>query len=229
MEYLLELLRARGYSMLYPHFDSDDAIVTIHNELYQPPEEFGPRSSSSSSSYSTTTTTASEDPTTDDEVLAADPSIAPPNNPEPPLLTTSLLSLLPAEGDLPELTTIPLLSHAGETITSADATTLATFFAGRFKSEVGGCTGAVAKTRRPLSASDLFCLEGDEDEEGDVDEVVVDEVEPEQRRNIDGSGSSTKTSLSASTTTGARTVSVLGEGAMGTAPVVVQGVVSLQL
>ncbi|KAL9034171.1 MAG: hypothetical protein Q9214_007166, partial [Letrouitia sp. 1 TL-2023] len=41
MEYLLELMRSRGYSLLYPDFSSeDDSIATVHNELFQLPEEY---------------------------------------------------------------------------------------------------------------------------------------------------------------------------------------------
>ena len=41
-EYLLELMRARGYFLLYPGFASkqESAMVKVHTELYQPPEEF---------------------------------------------------------------------------------------------------------------------------------------------------------------------------------------------
>ena len=46
MEYFQELMRARGYLLLYPHFpDSDDAIVTIHEELRQSPQEFSKKRS----------------------------------------------------------------------------------------------------------------------------------------------------------------------------------------
>lgn len=237
MEYLLELMRVRGYSMFYPHFVSDDAIVTIHNELYQPPEEFASRSSLfSSSSFENSTTTLSPHPADNNDIFTADPATSPPhppaNNPEPTLLTTSLLSLLPAEGDLPELTSIPLLSHLGDTITSADSTTLATFFTGRFRSEIGGCTAGMVKTRRSLSASDLYCLEDDVDEDEDEDEVVLDEVVMEQRSDREGFGSLTKPSLSVSTATTtivSRSVSVSGEGATSTGPVGGQVVASAEL
>ncbi|KAI9801739.1 MAG: hypothetical protein M1825_003111 [Sarcosagium campestre] len=58
LEYVLELVRARGYYMLYPHFEDSDALATVHNELHHTPEEFAysaldaPSSSSSSSSSS---------------------------------------------------------------------------------------------------------------------------------------------------------------------------------
>jgi len=206
MEYLLELMRARGYSMLYPQFDSDEAIVTVHNELYQPPEEFA---SSGSPPFLSNDTTASPDP---DDPFTADPSTQPlsskQSNPEPPLLTTSLLSLLPADGDLPELTTVPLLSYAGDHITSADSTTLATFFAARFKSEIGGCTGGdVEKHMRPMSAGDLFCF-GDEEDE-------VEEAAAKPLFDLSTMGTS---SISSSSTT---TSTSLAAGAMETAPLVI--------
>lgn len=39
--YMLEVARVRGYTMLYPSFasSSEDALATIHTELYHPPEE----------------------------------------------------------------------------------------------------------------------------------------------------------------------------------------------
>ncbi|KAI9045218.1 26S proteasome regulatory complex [Aspergillus affinis] len=41
MEYLLELIRANGYCVLYPAFEaSGPALATVHNELYHAPEEF---------------------------------------------------------------------------------------------------------------------------------------------------------------------------------------------
>ncbi len=175
MEYLLELMRARGYSVLYPNFDSTDGIVTIHNELYQPPEEFASHTSVSDRLENSTPATPS--PT---DALTADPSTyplpKPPQNKERPLLTTSLLNLLPSEGDLPELTTIPRLSYNGRTITSADATTLATFYSGWFKSEIGGCTGLKPKLRRPMSAADLFCFADEgEGEDWKVEEDIYDD------------------------------------------------------
>ncbi|KAI9878402.1 MAG: hypothetical protein M1830_000964 [Pleopsidium flavum] len=208
MEYLLEFMRVRGYSLLYPNFDFSEAIVTVHNELYQPPEEFY-ASNPPSSLFNTTIT-----PPDPYDPFTADPSIHPlttkQTTPEPPLLTTSLLSILPTDGDLPELTTIPLLSYAGDTITSADSTTLATFFAARFKSEIGGCTGSgVEKHRRPMSAGDLFCLVGDEEDEG---------VEVAAEGGSDGlfMGTSSLSSLSAM---GSSTS--LAAGAVETAPFVV--------
>ncbi|KAI5283723.1 hypothetical protein KEM52_003259 [Ascosphaera acerosa] len=42
LDYVLELMRARGYFMLYPAFRDveDSAIAAVHNELWKQPEEF---------------------------------------------------------------------------------------------------------------------------------------------------------------------------------------------
>lgn len=88
------------------------------------------------------------------------------------------------------------------------------------------------KARRPLSASDLFCLEDDVDEDEDEEEVVGDEVVMEQRSDREGLGSPTKPSLSVSTvttTTASRSVLVSGEGATGTGSVGGQMVASAEL
>ena len=83
----------------------------------------------------------------------------------------------------------------------------------------------MGKARRPLSASDLFCLEGDEDEDEDGDEGEVEVVMARGEGVGDGadSGSLTKTSV------GTSAVSVLGGGAVGTAPVGVRSVASAEL
>jgi hypothetical protein len=42
MEYLLEMMRAKGYYMIYPSFPGRTAapLATVHTDLYRPPEEF---------------------------------------------------------------------------------------------------------------------------------------------------------------------------------------------
>lgn len=42
MEYLLEMMRAKGYYMIYPSFPGRTAapLATVHTDLYHPPEEF---------------------------------------------------------------------------------------------------------------------------------------------------------------------------------------------
>ena len=166
-EYLLELMRARGYSLLYPNLPSS-AIVTVHNELYQFPEEF----SNTSPSTSTPDSDAPQnlDP---DEAFTIDPAIhlqGTSINLELPLLETSLLSLLPQDGDLPDLLDVPLLDYAGELLKPAQSINNARSFAQSFRRTVGGCAKAATSTKaqRPMSANDLFCIDDGDEEDGVV-------------------------------------------------------------
>lgn len=163
MEYMLEFMRIKGYTLLYPFFASSDSIVTVHNELYQPPEEFD--SSASSSADTTSLSTASiEDPS---EPFTVDPktvSVPYSHSPEIALLKTSLLTLLPNAGDLPELSSIPLLSYSGDILTASASYKRADSFAETFSREIGGCkrTKRIEPWKR-FSVDDLFCYD-DEDE-----------------------------------------------------------------
>lgn len=53
LEYILELMRARGYTLLYPNFPSGrESIASVHYELFQPPEEFSKSKSKSAANDS---------------------------------------------------------------------------------------------------------------------------------------------------------------------------------
>lgn len=153
LEFLLEFMRARDYSLIYPNFPSDeDSIATIHDELYQVPEEFPKKTQSTDSSI------PELDP---NEPLTgeSDPEArrAPPNT-ETALLSSDLISSLPNSGDLPELSKIPLLSHNGVNMSRELSAEAATAFAQTYQREVGDCRSASeTTTRQPNSALDLFC------------------------------------------------------------------------
>ena len=155
LEFLLELMQARGYSLLYPNFPGieSDAIATLHDELYQLPEEFSDQKPSQA--------TSTVPPLNPDEPLAADSDMQdrkPPPNIETSLITTSLVELLPNSGDLLEPSKLPLLSYSGEQITSLDAGNAGYAFIEAFRREVGSCTPAEkTPARRERSALDLFC------------------------------------------------------------------------
>ena len=154
MEYISELIRARGYSLLYPNFPSlSDSIVTVHNELYHPPPEFTHTSETTSSETSALALDLSDH-------LTADPSaFSHTTYPEPPLLTAPLLSMLPSPGDLPELSSIPLLDFYGTIINPASSLDTATKYADSFRRDIGHCRsvnsahGAVQR----MKTDDLFC------------------------------------------------------------------------
>lgn len=152
MEYFQELMRVRGYFLLYPHFpDSDDAIVTIHEELRQPPQEFSKGRSPS----------IADPPKLDpNEPFVTDPSafepILPPSS-EAPLLVKNLIALLPYSGDLPQITKLPILSHEGNILSRQDAIAAAHQSTEEFRNRIGRCNGNENSLVESMSAKDLFC------------------------------------------------------------------------
>ncbi|KAI9683619.1 MAG: hypothetical protein M1829_004923 [Trizodia sp. TS-e1964] len=137
LEYLLELAQTRGYSMVYPAFQSSGTLAIVHNELFQPIEEFNPKSK-------------------------GDPK--PPSLPNPtveqPLFSSRMLvtHLLPSDGDLPEAALMPLLSYEGRSLTPPELVLEAERFTTAFKREVGGChSNTMHIWRVEQSAQDLFC------------------------------------------------------------------------
>lgn len=153
MEYVQELMRTRGYFLLYPNFpNSDDAIVSIHDELSQPPEEY-PKTSSRSP--------PSAIPTLDpNDPFTTDPSAHQPILPirsEAPLLVSNLISLLPYSGDLPELIHLPILSHDGNVVSKSAFASASRVFANEFRREIGRCGVGAKIVTEPMDARDLFC------------------------------------------------------------------------
>lgn len=140
LELLLEFVHLRGYYMFYPGRTSDTSLVTVHHEQHLSPEE-KPQESGPDVAQRyhpaeyLTTDSKSELPLT---------------------IHKSLLSLLPAEGDLPELKKVLVLSYDGTVKFSkgGNADMLAAF-----KREVGRCPKTRSKERSSMSAADLFCLE----------------------------------------------------------------------
>ncbi|KAL9633876.1 MAG: hypothetical protein Q9164_004429 [Protoblastenia rupestris] len=153
LEYILELMRARGWSLLYPgFFDNDVALATIHDELFQIPEEF---SKKAAPKHTPTP------PSSADQPLEADPSIEsrkPPPNIEHPLLESSLTSLLPNQGDLPEIKTLPIISHDGRSMSFQQSRLAATIFSEHFRQSTGACGPGDSPLPYQWSiAADLFC------------------------------------------------------------------------
>ncbi|MCJ1391550.1 hypothetical protein MMC18_004414 [Xylographa bjoerkii] len=152
-EYLLELMRTRGYSLLYPNLLSSDSLATVHNELYQSPEETTPLAPSGAPFPQT--------------VDPAEPFIVNPlltslkylPHQEQPLLTTPLLTILPSDGDLPALSTLPILSYFGEALTSVSAKREAARYADDFRSQMGHCKSGDSNPVTPMNADDLFCVD----------------------------------------------------------------------
>lgn len=195
MEYVQELMRVREYSLLYPNFpESKDAIVAVHNELHRPPEEY-----KSSRPLSSSTPVPTLNPK---DLFIVDPSAHSSNlpaGPESPLLTSSLISLLPNSGDLPELPELPILSFDGNVLSESLSESTAHNFASDFRREIGRCNSKHKVVIEDMSADDLFCNFGsseeisdsemssekesdqeDEDEDEDEDDIIQ-ELEDEQK------------------------------------------------
>ncbi|MCJ1472416.1 hypothetical protein MMC13_001064 [Lambiella insularis] len=151
-EYLLELMRARGYTLLYPNLPSD-ALATVHTELYHPPEESpAPLSPDDSGPQ----------PLNPNEPFTVDPASPPPIQPPPaekPPLSSPLLTLLPHEGDLPDLSTLPLLTHIGAPTDTLAAKLTAAEFAEAFQQSIGGCKSGTYIPPALMNADDLFCFD----------------------------------------------------------------------
>jgi hypothetical protein len=169
-EYFLELIRARGYGMLYPASSQDaEALVTVHKELYHPPEEFSKKNT----------------PKSNDEEAGA-PAIPPNNEPfvvtkdpftHPPTVEHALSSSyqplhvqLPFAGEDPDIGSIPHLAFDGQPINPMDENSLAETYAQLFRKEIGGCTGDRQRKVVQGNARDLFCF-GDEKESDYMESV----------------------------------------------------------
>jgi hypothetical protein len=160
-EYMLEFMRARSYALLYPA-KTADAFVTVHNELYHAPEEYGSHEKAE---------VAEKAAETKEPFLRGDAPARAPKNPEPRVTPGSkpLHMALPFEGDLPEVPHLPQLLYDGSLVDAANVSRIAHDYANKFRTEIGGCTMPRGKHRKvvPGEAGDLFCF-GDEEWEDDV-------------------------------------------------------------
>lgn len=188
-EFFLEFMQARKYSVLYPPPLDSAALVTVHNDLYQPPEEY---------LHEPETPPVGEKKDSprvemgDVEPFTADPSLPSAYSPhsEPTIARVTLTELLPFAGDLPELHELPHLSFAGQALSSSSSSSSSSLHrqnrnmnplledsdsaADAFRISLGGCTasGLEAERKRKgrrarmkgrgLEARDLFCFEDDE-------------------------------------------------------------------
>lgn len=162
LEHILTLARLRGYSMLYPQLSSDEALATVHNDLYQAPEEY---------SYAINP---------DHEQLAADEPLpdltatflsAPQDHlslthDESTLARKNLLDVLSPDSHLPFASSLARLAWDGASVAdAADMEVQANAFASIFKREVGGCSvGEQPPEAVPGEVRDMFCIDRDEDD-----------------------------------------------------------------
>ncbi|KAI7161518.1 hypothetical protein KC349_g2714 [Hortaea werneckii] len=156
LEYLLELMRARGYYILHPA----SPLVTMHNELAQIPEEYLRHAEENKKASKDPDTAPSEE---EDFLLASNEPTLHEHVEHEPRTTQPLHSLLPFAGDLPELAHLPFISHEGELIDFAQVAEQRDTYLPYFRQHVGGCAPEEAARKRvphDLNTDDLFCLLG---------------------------------------------------------------------
>ncbi|KAL1862585.1 hypothetical protein VTK73DRAFT_6748 [Phialemonium thermophilum] len=129
LEHALQLCRARGYWTLYPSEAVATDLATIHNELYQAPEEFEAE--------------FEPDPAEWSELV---------------LTSRRLLEQLPDGGSLPPFKDLPLLAWDGKVTNLATLDTESREYTVTFREAIGGCEGLKPADLTPkLTAADLFC------------------------------------------------------------------------
>ncbi|KAK5692956.1 hypothetical protein LTR97_010432 [Elasticomyces elasticus] len=157
LEYLLELMRARGWSMLHPAF----SFVTVHNELAQVPEEYTRERDDQKPADVTSKAAKVED---EPFLLAAEAPIMTEHAERETPQSQPLQDMLPFSGGLPELPHLPYLAHTGELVDGSMQEYAAIKYASLFRRRVGGCIDKDATRPRVLSdirrTDDLFCLPG---------------------------------------------------------------------
>ncbi|KAL8701549.1 MAG: hypothetical protein Q9201_004851 [Fulgogasparrea decipioides] len=158
LEYLLELMHARGYTLLYPNFSADrEGIASVHYELFHPPEEF----SKPKKTLAAETSLPTIDPKK--ETFETDPSTHRPKHPESSPLTSNLNSLLPKFGANQEIFELPILSYEGYELDISILEKNAQVYTSNFRREIGQCPATKKQPEaKPMNADDLFC---DRDEE----------------------------------------------------------------
>ncbi|TVY44322.1 hypothetical protein LSUB1_G001294 [Lachnellula subtilissima] len=158
LEHVLKLVRARGYSTLYPNFEAD-TLLTLHNDLYQLPEEY-PEDDEA------------ETPSDSGELTANLNDHLSLKHKETALITKPLLTMLPYDGELPAITEMPFLSWDGQGIDVGKIGLQALTYSQAFRQEIGGCDLSAEKVRNELSAADLFCLNDEKLEAQESDDQV---------------------------------------------------------
>ncbi|KGO77641.1 hypothetical protein PITC_074670 [Penicillium italicum] len=154
MEHLLEMIRAKGYYLLYPSFPGieSSSIATVHNELYQPPEEF---ENSNPAASVEEATQVIQDPTQPRAggVPTGLGSIEKPLNRASTIMP--LLDLF--SSGLPDLDALPLLSYDGEGLTAVAYNKKTEEYAKQFRYQYGGCASddKIDETSKDL----LFCIQ----------------------------------------------------------------------
>jgi hypothetical protein len=147
MEYFLEMIHARGYYMVYPSFPGlrASSLAIVHNELYQPPEEF----------FHDSATRSVQDIDDTKQPLKA---LTLGSFEKPLDRKSTIMPLLDQFSvDLPPIESLPLLSYNGEVLTPRTLLQHTEDYATKFRMKYGGCSEDATSDE---ASGDLFCLGG---------------------------------------------------------------------
>ncbi|KAL2853217.1 armadillo-type protein [Aspergillus pseudoustus] len=144
LEFMHELLRARGYYLLYPAFSAKGrlSIAKFHDDLFQLPEEFAEGSSESSSR-------GTEGPASAERTLSDSSTLM-------PLLDTFSL-------ELPDITDLPLLSDLGNELSDSDLARDTETHLRNFRIRYGGCERSAPADKGKGRVDDIKDLAGKKD------------------------------------------------------------------
>lgn len=143
VDYLFELMHARGYSMLFPAFSNvaDFTLSTIHEELYHQPEEF----TSENKLEGDMPTSGNVTLGSADQLLDGSSTISP------------LLEMFP--GKLPSLSEMLVIPHIPQDDNAGNLVEKAKSYVNHFRTRFGGCKeNEDYETPLPMETDDLFCL-----------------------------------------------------------------------
>jgi hypothetical protein len=210
LEYMLELMRARGWRNHYPAQLDAGSWATVHRDLFQKPEEYMNKRAKTDESPKETekeTQPDAEEPflraeSAADQIHRQEKYL---EQKEHDLLHHSqpLHALLPYETELTEIALLPALDYTGQKIERESFANQATEYRPVLRAQVGGCNTAEASNDRKYDlgkTSDLFCFIGQQDllEEEDAGEktakaILGDEVssEPASQAATDATESAT--------------------------------------
>lgn len=139
LEHALRLSRARGYFTVYPSRGTASSVAAVHQELFQPPEEYGAKSPPGQPS-------------------SQGGGAGRPAASEVRLTSGGFLDTLPEDGTLPPFNNLPLLSWDGELTTLPEMDGAAREYTLDFRRRVGGCDEQQATSlAMDGAAKDLFC------------------------------------------------------------------------
>ncbi|PYI11166.1 hypothetical protein BO78DRAFT_359717 [Aspergillus sclerotiicarbonarius CBS 121057] len=154
MEYMLEFIRGTGYYMVYPSFPAKGTftLATVHNELYQLPEEFVEDSSPDSPEPSPEAIDNPSKPLTPDSVEGLGVVEKPLSRASTVMPLLERFSL-----NLPRIDYLPLLSYSGEQLSGSTYARGLEDYWNWFRTRYGGCSESSSSQ---TVSSGLFCLDG---------------------------------------------------------------------